>query len=350
MGSEEHAFTTVPAQPFSHWSHNNDVRFASSLWKELWRLVGTKLRFTSSYNPQSDPAERANRQVLEVLRAAVSTVAHYDQSDAALPHICFGLNSHVSSATKTSAFELAYGFEPRVPLNVGLPAAVTAPSAEASAANFALQLQNRHQAAADQVAAAQARLGRVLDARSTLSKIAVGDKVWMDSVRLLHRIPSKLANKWFGPYTNISVHGVAVRLDLPAELGHASNMVNMRCLKIFEARDVAFGVDDVPIKHLEDSAGVQRWEIRRIVGHRLHKQRQEMYVEWAGYDQSWGTWVHRDSLLEDVPALAAAYDASPTGFQARKSAPERAAKGRQILPPVAEPSRRLSARLQGVPA
>ena len=73
-------------------------------------------------------------------------------------------------------------------------------------------------------------------------------------------------------------------------------------------------------------------------------------MEWAGYDQSWGTWVHRDSLLEDVPALVAAYDASPTVFQARKSAPKRATKGRQTLPPAAEQSRRLSARLQGVPA
>ena len=125
-------------------------------------------------------------------------------------------------------------------------------------------------------------------------------------------------------------------------------MVNTRRLKIFEARDVAFGVDDMPLKPLEDSAGVQRWEIPCIVRHRLHKQRQEMYVEWAEYDQSWGTWVHRDSLLEDVPALVAAYDASPTVFQARKSAPKRATKGRQSLPQVAEPSRRLSARLQGV--
>ena len=38
---------------------DNDVKFVSSLWKSLWHLCGTKLRFTSSYNPQSDPAERA---------------------------------------------------------------------------------------------------------------------------------------------------------------------------------------------------------------------------------------------------------------------------------------------------
>ena len=148
--------------------------------------MGTKPKFTSSYNPQSDPAERANRQLLEALRVAVSTVAHYNQWDTALPHICCGLNSHVSSVTKTSAFELAYGFAQRVPLNLGLPTAVTTPSYHMLAADLALQIQNRHQSAADQAAAAQARLGRLLDALSTPSVIAVGDRMWMDSAHPPH--------------------------------------------------------------------------------------------------------------------------------------------------------------------
>jgi len=66
---------------------DNDIKFVSSLWQSLWQLCGTKLRFTSSYNPQSDPAERANRQVLEALRAAVATVVQYDEWDEALPHV-----------------------------------------------------------------------------------------------------------------------------------------------------------------------------------------------------------------------------------------------------------------------
>ena len=86
-------------------THDNDVRFRS-LWKELWQLLNTKISCTSAYKPQADPAERANRQVLEALRAAVSSVTDFDQWDQALPHLCFGLNTHQSSATNTSPFEL----------------------------------------------------------------------------------------------------------------------------------------------------------------------------------------------------------------------------------------------------
>ena len=101
---------------------DNNVKFVSSLWQSLWQLCGTELRCTSSYNPQSDPVDRANCQtrILEALRVAVATVVQYNEWDEALPHVTFGLNTHVSSATKVSPFEFAHGFETRVPLTLGL--------------------------------------------------------------------------------------------------------------------------------------------------------------------------------------------------------------------------------------
>jgi hypothetical protein len=67
-------------------THDNDVRF-KKFWRSLWTLVGTKITATAAWNPQADPAERANRQVQEALRAAVTTVGSYDEWDKALPHI-----------------------------------------------------------------------------------------------------------------------------------------------------------------------------------------------------------------------------------------------------------------------
>jgi len=55
-------------------------------------------------------ADRANQQVLEGLRAAVATVVQYDEWDLALPHITFGLNSHISAATGVSPLSFPSGF------------------------------------------------------------------------------------------------------------------------------------------------------------------------------------------------------------------------------------------------
>jgi len=48
-----------------------------------------------------------------------------------------------------------------------------------------------------------------------------------------------------------------------------------------------------------------------------------MFVHWKGYDASHGRWVSRASLLQDVPALVAAYDANPSVLVPRRSAPKR---------------------------
>ena len=124
-----------------------DVRFVGALWRALWRLCGIKLKFTSSYNPQSDPAERANRQVLEGLRAAVATVVQCDEWDLDLPHNTFGLNSHISAATGVSPFEFVHGISPRVPL-MGLDTAVSEEQPQ-EAIELAQQMANRHLSAAE---------------------------------------------------------------------------------------------------------------------------------------------------------------------------------------------------------
>jgi hypothetical protein len=72
-------------------------------------------------------------------------------------------------------------------------------------------------------------------------------------------------------------------------------------------------------------------------------------VAWKGYNQSHYTWVHWDVLREDVPELLRVYDADPTSFQARKSAPKRATKGRQMPLAAGVVRVRASVRLPVVP-
>jgi len=144
------------------------VRVNNGLYKGLWKMCGSKLKFTSSYHPQVDPTERANHQVMEALRAAMATVAQYDKWDLALQHITFGLNTHISTTTKLSPFKFAHGFLARVPLKFGQPSPQALPgeTLHIGAAAIANRMKMRHWAAADHMAAAQAQLGHVLAKRS----------------------------------------------------------------------------------------------------------------------------------------------------------------------------------------
>ena len=326
-------------------THDNDVRFGS-LWKELWRLVGTKNSFTTAYNPQADPAERANRQVLEALRGAVATVTSYDEWDEALPHLCFGLNTHVSSATGVSPFELAHGFPARVPHTFGITSRLQ-PSSDMEADDFALRVRNRFRAAADNVAAAQARIGIQLDARARPADVKVGDYMYLDGRHVPSQVPLKFASRWFGPFRVLAARGPVVQLDLPATLGKMSPWVNVRRLKFFEERDADLaGPDDglvVPLISPVAGSHDPRYEVDKILWHRTFKNRREMLVRWKGYDESHNQWVRRSVLEEDVPALVLAYDADPSVFVSRKSAPKRATRGPpDLMQPAIRRSRRSS--------
>ena len=308
--------------------------------------MGTKNSFTTTYNPQADPAERANRQVLEALCGAVATVTSYDEWDETLPHLCFGLNTHVSSATGVSPFELAHGFPARVPHTFGITSRLQ-PSSDMEADDFALRVRNRFRAAADNVAAAQARIGIQLDGRARPADVKVGDYMYLDGKHVPSQVPLKFASRWFGPFRVLAARGPVVQLDLPATLGKMSSWVNVRRLKFFEERDADLaGPDDGLVEPLiSPVAGSHdpRYEVDKILWHRTFKNRREMLVRWKGYDESHNQWVRRSVLEEDVPALILAYDADPSVFVSRKSAPKRATRGPpDLMQPVIRRSRRSS--------
>jgi len=304
------------------------------------------LRFTSSYNPQSDPAERANRQVWEALRAAVATVVQYDEWDEALPHVTFGLNTHVSSATKVSPFDFAHEFKARVPLTLGLTvdATTTEVLGDKKAVSLAQQIANTYHAASDQMAAAQVCLGHLLERRSTPIIVAVGDKVWLNSKHTPINIPYKLTARWFDPLEVTLVQGAQVTLDLPETFGKAHRRVNICRLKFFEARDECFGAADERPMPFQGYAGATRYEVNCISNARVHKGQQELWVVWKGYDQSHNCWVHRDVLTADEPAMVQAFDARPSTFKACAAAPKRGTTSYKTQVPSADLGRRQGLR------
>src|SRR6202000_3567975 len=90
---------------------DRDSLFTSKFWKRLHHLIGSGLRMSSAFHPQTDGAtERANRTIIQMIRQCVRP----DQKDwvIKLPAIEFALNSARSSTTGFSPFQLNYGRNP----------------------------------------------------------------------------------------------------------------------------------------------------------------------------------------------------------------------------------------------
>jgi hypothetical protein len=92
---------------------DRDVRFTSKFWRELQRVLGTKLLMSTLFHSQTDGAtEQANHSIGQILRAVVSN----DQKNWAekCPLVEFAMNSSISHTMGFTPFELNNGFIPAI--------------------------------------------------------------------------------------------------------------------------------------------------------------------------------------------------------------------------------------------
>ena len=96
---------------------NRDVCFMSYFWKTLWHLVGTELKFSTAFHPQTDgQIEVVNRSLGNLLWCLVGEVNR--NWDSILPTAQLAYNSSVNRSIGTSPFEVVHGCTPRKPLDL----------------------------------------------------------------------------------------------------------------------------------------------------------------------------------------------------------------------------------------
>lgn len=95
---------------------DRDSRFVGNFWTNLWDMMDTKLKKSTTFHPQIDErTEVVNRKFIHLLRGYCSK--HPKLWDEELYYIQHAYNRENYSSTNTSPFEACYGYLPRSPLD-----------------------------------------------------------------------------------------------------------------------------------------------------------------------------------------------------------------------------------------
>ena len=165
---------------------DRDVRFTSSFWKTLWRLMGTTFQFSTAFHPQTDcQTEVTNRTLGNILRCLVQE--NTSSWDELLRGAEFAYNAFEYRATGYSPFHINTGRNPNLPVDL-LPLPNTGPNST-EAITFATDLAALHRQVYDRLTTYNNKIKSAVDEHRHLREFQVGDMVM---VRLR---PERYANE-----------------------------------------------------------------------------------------------------------------------------------------------------------
>ena len=98
---------------------NRGAQFLGRWWREIWALLGTKLKYKIAYHSQSQgQVERMNVISLQTLCCLMSDVRNLDGWQEFIPTMEMVVNSLLNRSTRYNPFPLMYGYHPVLPVEL----------------------------------------------------------------------------------------------------------------------------------------------------------------------------------------------------------------------------------------
>ncbi|KAJ1398529.1 Ribonuclease H-like superfamily [Sesbania bispinosa] len=194
-----------------------DRVFISKFWRELFRLSGTTLAFSSAYHPQTDGQTKVTNRILETyLRCFVS-----DEPRRWFQYLYlseYWYNSSFQSSLRMSPFEALYGHSPPT-----IRSYVTGSATIVAIDESIMQRRQMLQVIRDNLGQAQIQMRNQFNAHRQDRSFKVGDWVFRRlqpyrQISVRSSPSKKLAKRYFGTFQIVRTIGpVAYQLALPPD-------------------------------------------------------------------------------------------------------------------------------------
>src|SRR5947208_3323187 len=202
------------------------------------------------------------------------------------------INSTPNDSTGFTPFELMYGLNPEMPIEmIDTESKVPAPEEFVTKINQAITI------ARDNIIKAQQRQKKYADKHRQDHQFRIGDLVLLDNRHLPNNRPRKLRAKFEGPFKITARFGNnSFKLDLPDKSRiHATFHASL--LRPYRANDPTLfpnRTQDPPEPTLIDNE--QEFEVEKILGTRTHNRKRQYLIKWTGYPEYEATWEDARNL------------------------------------------------------
>ncbi|WVZ97835.1 hypothetical protein U9M48_043345 [Paspalum notatum var. saurae] len=282
-------------------------QFTSRFWEQLHDSLDSKLRFSTSYHPQTDgQTERTNQILEDMLRACA--IQYGTSWDKSLPYAEFSYNNSYQASLKKSPFEALYGRRCRTLLFWNQTG-----EKQMFGPDLIRDAEQQIKMVRENLRVAQSRQKSYADVRCRDLTFKVDDFVYLNvsPMRGIRRfnMKGKLAPRYIGPFKIVERKGeVAYRLELPSILSGIHNVFHVsqlkKCLRVPEEQAPLGGLNvqedltytEHPVKILETSERVTR--NRRVKMCR---------VQWKHHTEDEATWEREEELRATYPGLFASH-------------------------------------------
>lgn len=287
-------------------------QFMSEFWKELNRILGSKLTPSTAYHPQTDGQTEIYNQYLEQrLRPFVNYYQNnwsellpiMDYAQLTLPHDSLG---------GLSPFEVLRGFAPEVSWNWRNENGAAPPKETLAAEEAHRMARSMHEAfekAKTSIRNAQAKMQRSTNTHRREVHFEPGNMVWLDMRQWRTDRPSrKLDFPTNGPFKILAKEGHSYRLDLPESM-KVHPVFSADKLRI-DPNDALEGQNSSPPTPI-NVTGDEEFEVQEILAVRKKRNKLEYRVSWIGYDADL-EWYPPSDLKYSPHKIREFHQANPT--------------------------------------